>query len=87
VHVKASAHFRVTTCDNSTAAQLKALLDVYGSSRIIWGSDYPFVTMEDGGYVGAVNILKDQVGDDEELLTELRGGNFAKLFPGAIEQA
>jgi hypothetical protein len=34
-----------------------------------------------------VNILKDQVGDDEELLTELRGGNFAKLFPGAIEQA
>ena len=87
VRVKASAHFRVRTSDDSTAEQLKALLEVYGPSRIIWGSDYPFVTMEDGGYAGAVNVLMDQVGGDEELLAELRGGNFAKLFPGAIERA
>ena len=89
VNVKCSAHFRVRveTEDgaDSTRAQLERLLEVYGPDRLLWGSDYPFVTMEEGGYAGAVAVLGEQLACDPEVLAKIRGDNFLRLFPGALD--
>lgn len=89
VSVKCSAHFRVrvetTDGTDSTRAQLEKLLEVYGSDRLVWGSDYPFVTMEEGGYAGAVAILGEQLSNNPDALAKIRGENFLRLFPGALD--
>jgi predicted TIM-barrel fold metal-dependent hydrolase len=55
---------------------------------LIWGSDYPFVTAEEGGYADAVRVLERQIGDDDPaLLANVRGDNFFRLFPGALGEA
>ena len=92
VSVKVSAHFRVRveTSDggDSTATQLRELVKVFGPHRLIWGSDYPFVTAEEGGYADAVRVLERQIGDDDPaLLANIRGDNFLRLFPGALGEA
>lgn len=89
IHVKCSAHFRVRVAtedgSDSTERQLRRLIETFGRERIVWGSDYPFVTMEDGGYAGAVGLLESQLAADPELIDMIRGENFMRLFPGAVE--
>ncbi|CAM9548620.1 unnamed protein product, partial [Chrysoparadoxa australica] len=46
VYVKLSAHFRVSSADApypDLAPRFGELLDAYGSKRLMWGSDFPFV--------------------------------------------
>ena len=78
---------RVATEDgsDSTERQLRRLIETFGRERIVWGSDYPFVTMEAGGYAGAVGLLESQLAADPELIDMIRGENFMRLFPGAVE--
>jgi predicted TIM-barrel fold metal-dependent hydrolase len=66
---------------------LRELVKVFGPHRLIWGSDYPFVTAEEGGYADAVRVLERQIGDDPALLANIRGDNFLRLFPGALGEA
>ena len=86
VMVKCSAHFRVRTSEDSTRAQLEALLEAYGANRLMWGSDFPFVTMEDGGYDGAAGIIpsqRERVGAlaSDAAFDAVLGGTFDALFP------
>lgn len=88
VNVKCSAHFRVRVStedgSDSTAEQLAALVTAFGRERILWGSDYPFVTMENGDYAGAVGVIDSQIKHDPELLANIMGRNFERVFPGAL---
>jgi predicted TIM-barrel fold metal-dependent hydrolase len=86
VMVKCSAHFRVQTSETSTREQLEALLDAFGANRLLWGSDYPFVTMQDGGYERAFGIIPSQRASARALATDaaydaVLGGSFDVLFP------
>jgi len=59
VHVKVSAYFRLSRESYPYAdlqPRLAQLLSEYGSSRLLWGSDYPFVKNE-CGYSEAVQAL------------------------------
>ena len=56
VHCKVSASFRNSRDKYpypDLAPRLRELVNVFGASRIMAGSDYPFVRGEDGGYGGA----------------------------------
>ena len=41
--------------------------------------------MENGGYAGAVGVLQSQIKDDPELLANILGENFERVFPGALQ--
>jgi predicted TIM-barrel fold metal-dependent hydrolase len=51
LYVKASAFFRVSSLQYPYAdamAGLAALVDAFGPQRIMWGSDFPWVTEKCG---------------------------------------
>jgi predicted TIM-barrel fold metal-dependent hydrolase len=51
VYVKASAFFRVASEPYpyaDAAAALRALVDAFGARRVMWGSDWPWVTEKCG---------------------------------------
>ncbi|CAK9031777.1 Probable glucuronoxylan glucuronosyltransferase F8H (FRA8 homolog) (Protein FRAGILE FIBER 8 homolog) [Durusdinium trenchii] len=60
VHVKISALFRVAEDPPpfpSLSKRLKELLNVFGSQRLLWGSDFPYAT-EHSSYAEAVHALE-----------------------------
>jgi|TARA_B100001142_G_scaffold304591_1_gene332826 predicted TIM-barrel fold metal-dependent hydrolase len=92
VGVKASAQFRVLPLDASdedkewpyptTGAQLRQLIDAFGVERVLWGSDFPYVTRE-CGYAEAATILENcGAGVTPEEKALLMGGNLQRTFPG-----
>lgn len=91
LYIKTSALFRVSEqpypyADAMTA--LEALVQAYGAQRVMWGSDWPWVT-EKCGYAKAWTALDDaEAAAGKQILTpEQRewvfGGTAASLFPGA----
>jgi predicted TIM-barrel fold metal-dependent hydrolase len=51
VYVKASAFFRVSTQQypyTDACRGLKALVDAFGAQRVMWGTDFPWITTVDG---------------------------------------
>jgi predicted TIM-barrel fold metal-dependent hydrolase len=51
MYVKASAFFRVSAQQYPYADAclgLKALVDGFGAQRVMWGTDFPWVTAVDG---------------------------------------
>lgn len=60
VYVKLSAFFRVSDQDfpyEDTFEQVEQLVSTFGANRLMWGSDFPFVT-EQCGYVNAAKVLQ-----------------------------
>jgi hypothetical protein len=61
VYVKSSAFFRVskqTYPYQDAVAALRLLVDTFGANRVVWGTDWPWVT-EQCGYLKAWSILDD----------------------------
>ncbi|QDZ23366.1 catalytic hydrolase [Chloropicon primus] len=61
-YVKLSASFRVSRKPYPHVDVRKAirnLIEAFGASRLMWGSDFPWITEEEGGYLGAWNIIQD----------------------------
>ncbi|KAF6262608.1 hypothetical protein COO60DRAFT_1268012 [Scenedesmus sp. NREL 46B-D3] len=96
VYVKASAFFRVSTqqypCADACLG-LKALVDAFGAQRVMWGTDFPWVTTADGfGYAKAWQLLDDyEAATGEPLLSKEQrrwvfGETIAGLFPGGWQQ-
>eukprot|EP00192_Tetraselmis_astigmatica_P010935 CAMPEP_0117685128 /NCGR_PEP_ID=MMETSP0804-20121206/21550_1 /TAXON_ID=1074897 /ORGANISM="Tetraselmis astigmatica, Strain CCMP880" /LENGTH=344 /DNA_ID=CAMNT_0005496331 /DNA_START=71 /DNA_END=1105 /DNA_ORIENTATION=+ len=90
VFVKVSAFFRVSEDPYpymDARPILRRLVDTFGSERLLWGTDFPWIT-EQCGYTKAWSILDDgdaQAG--EALLTpeekrRIFGLNLMQLFPG-----
>ncbi|GBG00055.1 hypothetical protein Rsub_12799 [Raphidocelis subcapitata] len=91
VYVKASAFFRVSSEPYpyaDAAAALRRLIDAFGARRVMWGTDWPWVT-EQCGYAKAWGILDAAAaaGGAEAVSAEERawlvGGTAAALWPGA----
>ena len=88
VVVKASAQFRVAVPGasvwpyTSTGEQLKQLVSTFGAHRVIWGSDFPFVT-EKCGYEKASLIIEQCGGGlSPEEVEKVMGGRVVRMFPG-----
>ncbi|KAK4762861.1 hypothetical protein SAY86_008629 [Trapa natans] len=87
VYVKFSALFRVSRKPypyEDLSSSLARIVSSFGSSRVMWGSDFPFVVPE-CGYIGARKGIAE-VADRASLLPAdlnwIMGGTIAKLFPG-----
>lgn len=73
-YVKLSAAFRVSTepfphADARPA--IRKLLAAFGKERLLWGTDFPWVTQKDGGYGGAWSLVErgDEAEGSDPLLT------------------
>ncbi|KAL9188505.1 hypothetical protein ACHAXT_006883 [Thalassiosira profunda] len=85
VYVKVSALFRnVGEVDSFPYEKVKEkrfgpLLKAYGASRLMVGSDFPFVLETEGGYKGAIHTVQSWIpaGSDRDALM---GGTAEKLF-------
>lgn len=79
IHVKVSAPFRnVVDKQEKTYSELKgrvrALVDAFGASRVMWGTDFPFVMLEDEeAYVKSVANLRGWGLSEEEQEQVLSG--------------
>ena len=98
VHVKVSALFRTSAEPppfGDLAARLGALIEAYGTQRLMWGSDYPFAlpggfplpegvakTPASMSYADAVAVPSqwEVPALDDASLADLMGGNAARLF-------
>lgn len=87
--LQTSAFFRVSAEAypySDTRGPIRELISKFGPERLMWGSDFPWVT-EKCGYVKAWNIIAE---DDEFLSATERewimGKTFLSLFPG-LEKA
>jgi len=88
VHVKVSAFFRVSGDEYPYPdlwLRVRALVQAFGSGRLLYGSDFPFVQQQ-CGYVKAAEALRVvRWGDESSLLTDseysdVMGRSFEALF-------
>mmetsp|Transcript_36638 Transcript_36638/g.93659 ORF Transcript_36638/g.93659 Transcript_36638/m.93659 type:complete len:354 (+) Transcript_36638:95-1156(+) len=91
VYIKTSAFFRVSADPYpymDSRPMLRRLVDTFGPERLLWGTDFPWITAE-CGYTKAWSLLADgdaMAGGEPLLSAEeqrmIMGGNLARLFPG-----
>lgn len=85
VLVKISALFRNTdNLDSFPYNKLKTrrfdpLMERFGATRLMMGTDFPFVTEVEGGYSGAVETVKSWIEDEEER-DAVMGGTAERAF-------
>lgn len=82
VYVKISALFRVSQTDAPHAdlqPRFTALLDAYGPDRLMWGSDFPYVAMQPGGYAASIDAVRAWLPDDAVM-----AGTARRLFFGTL---
>jgi predicted TIM-barrel fold metal-dependent hydrolase len=81
--VQTSAFFRVSGDEfpyPDTRGPLRELISTFGPQRLLWGSDFPWVS-EQCGYKNAWNVLEDEFLSEEER-EWIMGKTFLSLFPG-----
>jgi predicted TIM-barrel fold metal-dependent hydrolase len=86
--LQVSAFFRISEQDypyRDTHACVRKLVDTFGARRLMYGSDFPWVT-EKCGYVNAWNVLPDGLLSEEEEAW-IMGGTLASLFPRHFRKA
>ncbi|OWM89793.1 hypothetical protein CDL15_Pgr024541 [Punica granatum] len=87
VYVKFSALFRVSRMPfpyQDLSDTLAKVVSSFGASRVMWGSDFPFVVPECGykGAKEAVALIAEQASLSSADLDWIMGGTILKLFPG-----
>eukprot|EP00850_Spirogloea_muscicola_P021804 SM000262S09883 [mRNA] locus=s262:43074:46242:- [translate_table: standard] len=90
VFVKVSAFFRVSREGypyRDTWPLVQELVITFGAQRLLWGSDFPYVT-EECSYSASWQILPSEKDIQEELMSRqdaalVLGGSARLLFPGA----
>merc|ERR1719343_5727 len=86
VIVKISALFRQGDPGAPMYEKLKndrfdPLLEAYGADRLMFGTDFPFVTQEEGGYKGAVETVSSWMSARSEIeKNAVMGGTAERLF-------
>mmetsp|Transcript_32793 Transcript_32793/g.64281 ORF Transcript_32793/g.64281 Transcript_32793/m.64281 type:complete len:269 (-) Transcript_32793:79-885(-) len=86
VHVKLSALFRVSRRGglhdyDDMPSLFDQLLQAYGAHRIMWGSDFPFVQLQPGGYTAAMAAVTGWcAGLAPAEAAAVLGGTAARLF-------
>jgi len=85
VVVKLSALFRVAGANDPypyervRTERFVPLLRAFGKDRIMFGTDFPFITEQEGDYDGAVALVTKWAGD-EETRDAVMGGTAERLF-------
>lgn len=86
-YVKISALFRVSGLEekfpykNLRKQRFEPLLEAYGADRLMFGSDFPFVLEEDGGYEGTVDVIRMWTkSKGVEVRDKILGGTAESLF-------
>eukprot|EP00904_Undaria_pinnatifida_P006595 jgi/Undpi1/3065/HiC_scaffold_15.g06441.m1 len=90
VHVKVSAFFRVATDPYpypSLRPRFVALLKHFGSQRLLWGSDFPFVSDGQCGYGPAFDAVCTAMGLTDEEIRDVTSGTAQALFGLWTDQA
>lgn len=87
VHVKYSALFRVSREPypyHDLVPLLSEVVSSFGASRVMWGSDFPFVVPECGygGAKEAVSVIANQIPLSSPELDWIMGTTVMKLFKG-----
>lgn len=99
VSVKISALFRLGDqypYERVRKERFQPLLETFGAERLMFGSDFPYVMQEEGGYKGAVDIVNSWLSNSDDgggggggssniLISEeeriaIMGGNAERLF-------
>lgn len=62
--------------------RLDELVRVYGSNRLMWGSDFPYVQTMGGGYVEAPRAVLNW--HKQGLLPSMQSQDFENLFAGTV---
>ena len=87
MRLQTSAFFRISSQDypyQDTHTCVRKLLDAFGAQRVMWGSDFPWVT-DKCGYSKAWDVLPQGFLSDDELRW-VSGGTLASLFPDSFAQ-
>lgn len=84
VHVKISALFRITGGDTFPFDRVKKerflpLVEKYTVDRLLFGSDFPFVLVEEGGYKETLEVIQSWVGNEKDRAA-LLSGTAERLF-------
>ena len=86
VIIKISALFRVAgghdpyPYDRVKKERFDVLLETFGKDRLMFGTDFPFVLNEDGGYKGTVDLVKSWTDSDESVQNAVMYGTAERLF-------
>lgn len=86
VVVKISALFRLgdpgaPEYEKVRSDRFEPLLEAYGADRLMFGTDFPYVTQEEIGYKGAVETVSSWMsGRSEEEKNAVMGGTAERLF-------
>ena len=86
VVVKISALFRLGEqgpeyYERVRTERFEPLLDAYGADRLMFGTDFPFITQEEIGYKGAVEMVSSWLSSrSEDEKNAVMGGTAERLF-------
>ncbi|CAM9245020.1 unnamed protein product [Scytosiphon promiscuus] len=83
VYIKTSALFRVAKDPypyESLRPRFAALMKHFGSRRLLWGSDFPFVSDGQCGYGPAKDVVCNGMGLTDEEVHDITGGTARSLF-------
>lgn len=86
VVVKISALFRLGEqgpdyYERVRTERFEPLLEAFGSDRLMFGTDFPFITQEEIGYKGAVEMVSSWLSSrSEDEKTAVMGGTAERLF-------
>ena len=82
VRVKLSAFFRcgAGSAPGGLAERIRQLVDAFGTERLLWGSDWPWVDAEDGGYEGACDMLRAHGGLSESEVEQIMSATPRDLY-------
>jgi predicted TIM-barrel fold metal-dependent hydrolase len=86
VIVKISALFRIAGTNDPYPYErvqkeiFDILLSQFGKDRLMFGTDFPFVLNEEGGYKGTVDLVKKWTDGDEDVQNAIMYGNAERLF-------
>mmetsp|Transcript_5994 Transcript_5994/g.6686 ORF Transcript_5994/g.6686 Transcript_5994/m.6686 type:complete len:377 (+) Transcript_5994:66-1196(+) len=86
VIIKISALFRIANdvdkypFDKVKKERFDVLLNTFGKDRLMFGTDFPFVALEEGGYQGAINTVKSWTNEDIDVQNAIMYGTAERLF-------
>lgn len=87
LYVKISALFRVSSQPAPYAdlePRFRELLQTYGPNRLMWGSDFPYVVLQPGGYAAQLDAVKtwtlNALPDRTDHVDSIMSGNAKRLF-------
>ena len=84
VVVKISALFRMSAdgypYERVRTERFLPLLETFTADRLMFGTDFPFVTQEEIGYKGAVDVVASWMSGDDDDRNAVMGGTAERLF-------